>query len=151
MISDQGGGTLNNSIIRIILTHFLIMCCSFSTACATDLSKGKIECVKNILNSKIVKVDNKNQRLFIVNKNLTPELLSSKLSNIQLCLENSTWNSDWAISVFSEEKCAGYKDEKKIIPFHQNNEWEKAYKIEYLNSSGTIIKNPAISPEEIKP
>ena len=151
MISDQGGGILNNSIIRAILANALIMCCFFSTACATDLSNSKVECVQKILGSIIVKVDNKNERLFVVNKDLTPELLSTKLSSIKSCLKDSAWANDWAISIFTEEKYAGYKDEKNIIPFHKNNEWAKAYKIEYLNSSSTIIKNPALNPKEIKP
>jgi hypothetical protein len=135
---------------RTIFANALMMCLLFSAACATVLSNSNIECVKKILDSKIVKADNKNQRLFVVDEDLTPELLSSKLSSIKLCLKNSAWNNDWAISVFTEEKYAGYKDEKNIIPFHKNNEWAKAYKIEYLNSSGTMIQDPALNPKEIK-
>ena len=151
MTNDQGGGILNNSIIKAILANVLMLCCFFSTACATDLSNSKVECIQEILGSKIVRVDNKNERLFVVNKDLTPALLSAKLSSIKSCLKNSVWANDWAISVFTEEKYAGYKDEKNIIPFHKKNEWAKAYKIEYLNSSSTIIKNPALKPEEIRP
>ena len=151
MISNQGDGILNNSITRLLLVNVLLSCCFLSTACAADLSNVNIECIKNILGTKEVKVDNKNQRLFVTGKNLTAEILISKLNNIKLCLKNSSWNSDWAISVFTEAKYAGYKDDKNIIPFHKKNEWAKAYKIEYLNSSGIIIKDPAISPKEIKP
>lgn len=151
MISDQGGGILNNSIIRSLFVSVILLCCFFATACAADLSKVKVECIKNVLDIKKVKIDNKNQRLFVIGKNLNAEVICSKLNNIKLCLKDSAWNSDWAISVFTEEKYAGYKDDKNIIPFHKNNEWAKAYKIEYLNSSGTIIKDPAIDPKEIKP
>lgn len=142
---------LNNSTIRLLFVNVLLLCCLLSTACAGDLSDVKIECIKKTLDTENVKVDNKNQRLFVADKNLTAHIFSSKLNKIKLCLKNSSWDSDWAISVFTEEKYAGYKDDKNIIPFHKNNEWAKAYKIEYLNSSGIIIKNPALSPKEIRP
>lgn len=142
---------MNNSIIRLLSVNALLFWFLLSTACAAGLSNVKIECIKNTLDSEKVKVDNLNQRLFIIDKNLTAQILSSKLNKIKICLKNSSWNSDWAISVFTEEKYAGYKDDKNIIPFHKNNEWAKAYKIEYLNSSGIIIIDPALSPKEIKP
>jgi hypothetical protein len=128
-----------------------LFCYLLSTACAAGLSNEKIDCIKNILDAEKVRVDNQNQRLFVTDKNLTAQIFSSKLNKIKICLKNSSWNSDWAISVFREEKYAGYKDDKNIIPFHKNNEWAKAYKIEYLNSSGIIIMDPALSPKEIKP
>ncbi len=34
---------------------------------------------------------------------------------------------------------------------HENNAWAKAYKLEYLNEDGIIIKEPALNAEEIKP
>lgn len=142
---------MNNSITRLIVINILSLCCLISTACAKDLSIKKTECLQDVLNSEIVRIDNKNQRLFVINKNMTPEFLGSKLKNIKLCLKDSEWDDDWAISIFSEEKYAGYKDEQNIIPLHKNNEWAKAYKLEYLNSNGIIILTPALDPKEIKP
>jgi hypothetical protein len=129
----------------------IFLSCFLSTACASKLSNAKVVCVERILDAKVVKLDNKNQRLFVVSEDLTVEHFYTKLKDIKACLNNSAWDSDWAISIFTKEKYAGYKDEKKIIPLHKNNEWAKAYKIEYLNSSGAIIRDPALSPKETKP
>lgn len=151
MISSQGGGTLSNSMIRLLVTISLPLFFFVSTACSGELSTERIDCIQNTLHSEIVRVDNKNQRLFVVNKNLTPEIFGSQLKSIKLCLNNSEWTDDWAISVFTEKKYAGYKDERNIIPLHKDNEWAKGYKLEYLNSRERIIITPAINPKEIKP
>jgi hypothetical protein len=146
---DQGGGILNNSINRIVFINVIFLTCLLTTACAGELSKDRISCVENVLDSKVVRVDNKNQRLFMVNANLTAERFSSKVSDIRACLNSDEWGNDWAISIFTAPKYAGYKDDKNIIPLHKNNEWAKAYKLEYLNSKRTLIVSPALNPVEI--
>lgn len=142
---------MNNSTIKHVAIAFLVLICLISTACAKDLSIKRTECIEDIFHSQVVRIDNINQRLFLANKDMTPDFLSSKLNKIKSCLKDSGWSNDWAISVFTEAKYAGYKDEKNIIPLHKNNEWAKAYKLEYLNSSETIILAPAFDPKEIKP
>ena len=140
-----------NSTTRCLLINVVLLCCFLSTACAGGLSHANIACIENILDGKVVRVDNKNQRLFVVNEKLTAEIFSAKLRDIKSCISNSAWDRDWAISVFTQKKYAGYKDEKNIIPLHKNNEWAKAYKIEYLNSEESVIADPAINPRKIKP
>jgi hypothetical protein len=147
MAISRGGGILINLMNRLLLINIMLLCCFLTSTCASELSSVKIGCIEKALSAKVVKVDNKNQRLFVATQNLTPEMLRAKLNDIRLCLKNSHWSRDWAISVFTESKYAGYKDDKNIIPLHKNNEWAKAYKIEYLNSSGSIMVDPALKPK----
>jgi len=57
---------------------------------------------------------------------------------------------DVSLSVFSDKKLAGYKDEPNIIPFHKTDEWSKGYLAEYDAASKTLTLNPVTHPEEIK-
>lgn len=151
MVINQGGGILINSINKLFLLNVVLVFCLFSVACASEIANIDIKCIEKNLGVKVVRIDNNNQRLFIVNENISSEYFISKLDKIKSCLDNSGWGGDWAISIFNKAECAGYKDEKKIIPLHKNNEWAKAYKMEYSNSSGVLIEDPVLNPKYINP
>jgi hypothetical protein len=55
------------------------------------------------------------------------------------------------LSLFTDAKYAGYKDEKNIIPYHEDNSWAKAYVAEYDSQANTLISYPAYKPKQILP
>ena len=75
----------------------------------------------------IAKVDYEQQRFFIVRNKADLKILRTLIKNIQACLSDHEWSRHWSLSVFSEKRLAGYKDESGIIPFHANNRWAKGY------------------------
>jgi len=110
-----------------------------------------MECAKSAIGTaSLVRVDEEQQRFFIQKPQATLETLKPLISKIQSCLNNHAWQNKWSLSVFSDKKLAGYKDEPNIIPFHKNDEWSKGYLAEYDAASKTLTLNPMNHPEEIK-
>jgi hypothetical protein len=85
-----------------------------------------------------VRVDEERQRFFIQQSQATLESLNPLITKIQGCLNSHVWKDNWSLSVFSEKKFAGYKDEPNIIPFHNNDEWSKGYLAEFDAASNTL-------------
>lgn len=150
MVERQGGGILNN-----LTNKFAITCCLlsiFAIGCAATANETlSKECVENILKAKVVRVDNKNHRFFVVSSIIKTSDIKDNLKQLEKCFIGTKWQPDWALSVFTDSKYAGYKDEEKIIPLHKQNMWAKAYLFEYDHASRNLIKNPAFNPEHIMP
>lgn len=119
--------------------------------CANTPTNNAEVCVERTLNVDIVRTDEKNHRFFIADSELKALDIKNKLNQIEKCFINNPWQPDWALSVFSEAKFAGYKDEESIIPYHKDNKWANSYIIEYDHSTKSLIKNPAINPEKLIP
>lgn len=94
----------------------------------------------------VVRIDEKNHRLFVVPNQPSQEAIISRLNSSAECFKKSSWSNDWSVSLFINKKYAGYKDEPKIIEYHQNNEWAKAYIGEFDGPSKTYTKSPALKP-----
>ena len=106
-------------------------------SCAASSMDTIQNCVQQTLGSEVVRTDSLNHRFFVVpNTQFTVE----SLSNLALdqCFDEMSWQDDWSISVFSNAKYAGYKDEKDIIPLHADNKWTNAYLAE-IDSSGVTL------------
>ena len=145
----HGGGNLNSLTSKFIIIMY--MAAVFTVGCATTSNKDLANCVELILDGEIVRIDEKNHRLFIAGRGITALDVKKKLSQIEKCFVNTPWQQDWALSVFTEAEFAGYKDEKNIIPYHQDNRWAKSYILEYDHFTKSLITNPATNPERLMP
>lgn len=142
----RGGGILINSMIKLAILGIAL----FTVAC-TSRAENAIECAKNVIGTNsLVMVDQEQQRFFIQKTQATLETLDPLVTKVQACLDSHDWKDKWSLSVFSDKKLAGYKDEPNIIPFHKNDEWSKGYLAEYDASSKTLTLNPLTSPKVTK-
>lgn len=146
MAARRGGGILISSAIKLSIIAVTL----FTVACASNADNA-IECSeKAIGKNSLVRVDKTQQRFFIQQSPATSETLNPLINKIQTCLNSHEWKNKWSLSVFSDKKLAGYKDEPNIIPFHKNSEWSKGYLAEYDANSKTLTLNPLTNPKEIK-
>lgn len=126
----QGGGVLNSLSRKV----FSLASALFVASCSTlesDASSG-IECVKSAFNEEqLVRVHEEQKRLFFVMNPFQREKAVDTINTITECLKHSQWERLWSLSVFSEKRYAGYKDEPEIIQFHKNDMWSKGYIAEY--------------------
>lgn len=97
----------------------------------------------------IVHVDDRNERLFVIatsetvtNSYEVRSLLHGAKDFVARC--KKSWSQSWAVSIFSEAKYAGYKDETQIRQFVVDGTWEKGYLAEYDNHSHVLILFPLI-------
>lgn len=141
MNSNRGDGILNNSKIK---RYFVISVFLMIQSCAAVSQTEISVCFEAKANMSIVKIDERNHRFFAIPKQLSEEVIVSKIKSSAECFNNSSWSNNWNVSVFSNEKYAGYKDEPRIIPYHKNDEWAKAYLGEFDGSSQTYTSFPAI-------
>lgn len=137
---------MSNSTIR----HYLILMSLFMTspACSGAEQVDIVKCFEAKTQMVVARVDEKNHRIFAIPtiEQQSEEMLLNSIRSSAPCFSDSNWSSDWSVSLFTSKKFAGYKDEKHIIPYHQNNEWAKAYIGEYSGSSQSYIRNPAVEP-----
>ncbi len=126
---------------------FLCVIAIWATGCAGAVYNRTAVCIENAFNVKVVRIDGKNHRLFVAGKDVTAADIKLKLHIIEKCCISLKWGEDWALSVFTEEKYAGYKDETRMLPYHAGNAWAKAYILEYDHLTRRLIKNPATKPE----
>ncbi len=146
----QGGGSLNSLMTKTLISFCLLF--TLTSGCAVTEKEGSPkECVNNVLNLKVVRVDERNHRFFLVSKQIKAKDILNNQSPLQKCFLGTEWQSDWSLSVFTDVKYAGYKDEERIAPFHKNNMWAKAYLFEYDKISGSLIESPAFNPRQIMP
>lgn len=140
--NNRGDGTLNNFRIRIGLVFLLLA--PFTSACSASAIPKVESCVEKVSGFNVVRVDERNHRLFVTPNiliNVSEDILLSKLSS---CFKRTDWSNDWSVSLFSKDRFAGYKDEENIIPYHRNDQWAKAYLAEYDGAGHTVIKYPAL-------
>ncbi|KPJ92110.1 MAG: hypothetical protein AMJ53_10045 [Gammaproteobacteria bacterium SG8_11] len=146
MVAHRRGGILINPMIKLAIISIVL----FTVAC-TSRADNAIKCAKNAIGSNsLVSVDQEQQRFFIQKTQAALETLNPLIIKVQACLDRHDWKDKWSLSVFSDKKLAGYKDEPNIILFHKNDEWSKGYLAEYDASSKTITLNPLTNPKEIK-
>ncbi|MGF1689290.1 hypothetical protein L4C36_21900 [Photobacterium japonica] len=101
------------------------------------------DCVSETLDVQIVRMDENNQRLFVV-PNGSVQIKVSAADDVNHCFESSRWNDNWSVSVFSASKYAGYKDEENIIQYHKDGAWSKGYLAEIDGVNKTVTYSPAI-------
>lgn len=141
---------MNSLTIKINIFIYVIFFLTVGCAGTVKDNTPK-ECVKNILNAKIVKEDERNHRFFLVSTKIKAKDILDNQSQLEECFVNTEWQFDWALSVFTDVKYAGYKDEERIMPFHKKNMWAKAYVLEYDQMSKSLIESPALNPRQIMP
>jgi hypothetical protein len=130
----------------VLLALYLLLA---AYAIATP-NKTALECAISVIGEpSIAKVHYEQQRFFIVRNEADVESLKTLIKNIQACLSDHQWSRHWSLSVFSEKRLAGYKDESGIIPFHANNRWAKGYLAEYDSETGMLTLSPVLSPKTI--
>lgn len=100
-------------------------------------------CFEAKTSMKVVRVDEKNHRIFAIPGPPIEEDAIHRLLTSSECFSKSAWAKDWSVSLFAHERYAGYKDEPHIIPYHKNNEWAKAYVGEFDGASNTFTRTPA--------
>lgn len=101
-------------------------------------------CVEQTLSVQVVRTDERNKRLFLVDGELDAEILQGQMQPLGSCFERAGWGKDWALSVYADSKYAGYKDEAHIIAYHENDAWAKAYLMEYGNGTHSLTRMPAL-------
>jgi hypothetical protein len=112
---------------------------------ASSDSKPDISCLENaVRKDRLAGIDFDHNRLFLVESRIDLTELKEQIKALNACLHGQASENDWAISIFSEAKYAGYKDDPRILPFHKNNEWAKAYIGEYQVRTKTLILDPAL-------
>ena len=102
-----------------------------------------------LLIQKVVKIDKRNHRFFIASHKLEVNDIALNIEKLRACFSASSWKNPWSLSVFSEEKYAGYKDEGHIVQYHEDNSWAKAYVAEYSEESGELMSYPFVDPQKI--
>jgi len=150
MEEPQGGGILNNLIIKVAFTTFILSISTTSCAATTNSASTK-KCVEKVLGVDVVRVDDRNHRFFIASKKIDASAIKGNIAGLEECFKSTEWQQDWSLSVFTEAKYAGYKDEPNIIQYHKNNLWAKAYLLEYDHANKSLIKNPAVNPKQVLP
>lgn len=135
-----------NNLIKIVLLFALASFTGLCSAVEAGADSG-IECVKNsFTEDELVKIHGEQKRFFFVMEPFQQEKMIDAIRTITVCLKRSCWEKRWSLSVFSDKKYAGYKDEPEIIQFHNNNLWSKGYRAEYDSQSHRLTLNPALEP-----
>ena len=123
--------------------YALLFGCGSSTA-AIDCSEFASE--------RIARIDQSNERIFVVASADDVEdtekvrlLLQSIGSYVRACQQD--WAADWSVSVFSENKMVGYKDEPALREYVMDRSWEKAYLAEFSADTGVLTRYPAVPDE----
>ena len=131
--------------MQIQYATILVLAAAFGQAC--DSSRADIAvCFEAKSRMRVAKVDKNNHRIFAIPKDRSEKTIVGQVRSSAACFNNSGWAKDWSVSVFSSEKYAGYRDEQHIVPYHKNNEWEKAYLGEFDGASQSYISFPAMKP-----
>lgn len=136
-------GSLSNSM----RFRFSFICLPI-VACTQIQVETPQNCVERVSQSKIVRVDEVNQRYFLVASNETVNLLASHSTEVLGCFKDSEWAGQWSLSIFSAPEFAGYMDEADILPFHEGDAWSKAYLAEFDGAAVSLIENPTGDAKE---
>jgi hypothetical protein len=144
--TGHGGGILRN-LASLIIAASILWSPYHALGGGADLG---LNCAEEIIRSdSLIKVDQEHKRIFVVLKTIKQAELKTLIQKLESCFNNHEWNNQWSLSVFSNKRIAGYKDEPNIIPFHKNNAWAKGYLAEYSSLTRILTLAPATSPKEI--
>jgi hypothetical protein len=118
------------------------------------LGQAPSETCKSDDSAKIVQMDERNERAFVVTSldkiNTVAKarrLLSSLQGTLKQCRPD--WGNMWSVSFFSDAKYAGYKHDDKMKPFVRDGTWSRAYLGEYERVEGKLTLHPA-DPNRLK-
>jgi hypothetical protein len=144
----QGDGSLNSLTVRFVIVIFLFIAvgCNAESHSLVEAQK----CVENTLGYRVVRIDERNHRFFLSGSAAKAKSIELKIDQLRQCFSSSDWSGVWSLSVFSDEKYAGYKDEKDIVHYHADNSWANAYIAEYSEDTHELVSYPAIDPKVIK-
>jgi hypothetical protein len=94
-----------------------------------------------------VRIDERNQRLFVVARRPQPgaERLRAAFAELAPCLRAPGMGT-WKISLFSDRRFAGYKDEPSIKAYVRSGEWAVGYLGEYDGASRVLTLDPLTRP-----
>lgn len=130
---------MNNFLINFNAVSILLL--SLPSVSYADAIHQSQSCIENVSGYLVVKVDSLNHRFFAIQQEKNKKNKQELLTKFSECFINTPWEGDWNISLFSEKKFAGYKDQNDIIPYHKGNQWAAAYLAEF--SSNSMVKYPA--------
>lgn len=106
------------------------------------------ESCKSDDSAKIVRIDDRNERIFVVvhadqinTSAKARKLLLSLQASLKQCRPD--WGKTWAVSFFSDAKYAGYKSDENVAALVANGSWANAYLGEYERQTQRLILNPA--------
>ena len=108
-------------------------------------------CVESLIDAVVIRVDTPNLRYFIEGSDDTISNMAINADKIHQCFEQSDWAGKWSLSVFSAAKFAGYKTDDAVYEYLADGSWSKAYLGEFRGATGSLIKNPIISPQQLLP
>lgn len=96
----------------------------------------------------LVRIDEPQKRFFVTGYTEEAAVVKDLVVSVRRCLQGHPWDGEWALSLFSERRLAGYKDEPTIIPYHQDDKWARGYLAEYDDQTKTLTMFPVIAPQE---
>jgi hypothetical protein len=143
MVNNPGDGSLINSTINGGGSVLVALALAAPSCAALDV-KDVANCFSGKTGMAVARVDERNHRLFAVALSQSPASLKQQIASASECFDNSSWSADWHVSLFTEEKYAGYNHEEKIIPHHKNNAWAEVYVGEYDGQTGGYTAYPAL-------
>jgi hypothetical protein len=133
-------------ISKTLLAAFALVFLSVSIPAA--LGQAPAETCKSDDSAKIVQVDDRNERVFVVtslDKINTVAKARKVLLSLQETLKHcrAKWGRTWSVSFFSDRKYAGYKHDDKMQRFVRDGSWARAYLGEYERVEGKLTLHPA--------
>lgn len=93
------------------------------------------------------RIDWRNERLFVVARQprVGAERLRAAFAELASCLRGANMGN-WKVSLFSDRRFAGYKDEATIVAYVRSGEWAAGYLGEYDGASGILTLDPVTQP-----
>lgn len=134
---------ISRSSMRIKLA-VAIIALAFA-ACAGKSQPTPQHCLEQLLAVTVTRVDDKNQRYFMVGEKVSAADLESKKAAIDSCFAGHPWEQSFSLSLFTQPQFAGYKDEPSIISLHKGNQWANAYSAEYSRAENKVVGHPALA------
>jgi hypothetical protein len=125
-----------------------------SVSLATAAGQALAETCKSDDSTKIVHVDDRNERVFVVTslERINTVVKARKvLLSLQQTLKQCrpAWGRTWSVSFFSDPTYAGYKHDDNMQPFVRDGSWSRAYLGEYERVEGKLTLHPA-EPHRLK-
>lgn len=140
---------MSNLMIRFVGIFVISMTLTVCNKAATG--EDGVQCaVSAIGQEKVVRVHNEQKRFFVVDSTIDQTTFAKVVARVDSCLATSDWAEKWSMSVFSDKKLAGYKDEPGIVKYHEGDQWARGYLGEYDSGTGVLTLEPAWSPATIK-